>query len=236
MIIFMKVSSINPSFFNIFRTCARNNSFNGRISTKTRIVILAEVETITFGAPVYLVSANDDDVTIQLQKLMPSGQTVALIDSSGAGKSTLINRLYGDEIQATGSISQSIGKGKHTTTSRELIILPSGGVLIDNPGIREIAFAVEYSNAESAFPDIDEFAQSCKFPDYSHTHEPGCQVLQAVSSGKLTPSSLKSFQKIENERIYFSHREEKGAARVEKERWKEVSKKMKAVRKRLKNG
>lgn len=193
-----------------------------------------EVERVAFGISVFLISAKENEEISRLKSFLASGQTTALVGSSGAGKSTLINRLYGEEIQATGAVSKSIGKGRHTTTSRDLIVLPSGGMLIDNPGIREIGLGLGCANTESAFPDIDELSLFCKFPDCSHTHEPGCQVQEAVSSGKIDQARLKSYQKIKNEQIYLFNKETKGAARAERERWKGVAQKVKAIKKRRK--
>lgn len=190
-----------------------------------------EVESVAFGVPIHLVSAESEEVITHLNVTLSHGKTVALIGSSGAGKSTLINRLCGEEIQATSLVSKRLGKGKHTTTNRDLIVLPSGGMVIDNPGIREIGLGVGCSTAESTFPEIDELSRLCKFQDCSHTHEPGCHVLQAVSTGKITAARLNSYQKIMRELDYFSHRETKGAARVEKEQWKGVSQKIKNIKK-----
>lgn len=190
-----------------------------------------EVESVAFGIPVYLVSAEDEEVISNLRRDLSLGITVALVGSSGAGKSTLINRLYGEDIQATCSVSKSLGKGKHTTTNRDLIILPSGGMVIDNPGIREIGLGGGCSSTESAFPEIDELSWLCRFQDCSHTHEPGCQVQKAVSSGKITSARLKSYQKIMRELSYLTRRETKGSARIEKEQWKGVSQKIKSIKK-----
>lgn len=194
-----------------------------------------EVEPLAFGVPIHLVSAQDEGCITRQKLNLAHGETAALIGSSGAGKSTLINRLYGEEIQATGAVSKSLGKGKHTTTNRDLIILPSGGMLIDNPGIREVGLGAGSSSLESTFPEIEELSKLCKFQDCSHTHEPGCQVLRAVSNGQLTRARLDNYQKILNELTYLSNREVKSAARVEKEQWKGVAQKikdMKKVRKR----
>lgn len=190
-----------------------------------------EVELVAFGVPVHLVSAEEEDVIGDLQKNLTAGQTAAMVGSSGAGKSTLINRLYGRDIQATASVSKSIGKGKHTTTSRDLISLPTGGMIIDNPGIREIALSEGNVDSLAAFPEIEELSPSCKFQDCTHTHEPGCMVLDAVSRGQLTPQRLQSFQKIQNELKYHSKRKTKSAARVEREEWKAISQKIKAMKK-----
>lgn len=193
-----------------------------------------EVQAVAFGVPLYLVSAHENATLLQLKTLLPQGRTAALIGSSGAGKSTLINRLFGEDVRATGMVSSSLGKGKHTTTSRDLIVLPSGGMVIDNPGIREIALTVDDAGAESAFPDIETLSLSCRFKDCSHTHEPGCRVQEAVSTGKIPLERVKSFQKLKSEISYQLQREKIGAARVEKERWKGVSQKIKSIRKRRK--
>jgi len=190
-----------------------------------------EVESIAFGVPIHLVSAEEEEGIAYLKASISRGKTVALIGSSGAGKSTLINRLYGEEIRTTGAVTTNLGKGKHTTTHRDLIVLPSGGMVIDNPGIREIRLGFGCSTTESTFPEIDELSRLCKFQDCSHTHEPGCNVLRAVCNGKITEARLHSYQKIKRELDYFSHRDIKSAARVEKEQWKGVSQKIKNIKK-----
>ncbi len=131
---------------------------------------ISEVETVAFGVPVYLVSAKDSLGLTQLEEYLAPGQTITLIGSSGAGKSTLVNRLYGKSVQATGSISENVGKGKHTTTSRDMIRMPQGGMVIDNPGIREIAFWDGDGGIELAFPEIERFALECRFSDCSHLY------------------------------------------------------------------
>lgn len=193
-----------------------------------------EVGSIAFGVPIYLVSAHDDDALSRLETCLLPGETAALIGSSGAGKSTLINRLYGEEIRTTGPVSQSLGKGTHTTTNRDLIVLPSGGMMIDNPGIREVALSVGHGMTEAAFPDIENLALSCKYPDCSHTHEPGCQVVEAISSGMITLERLNNYQKIQRELTYYDNRDTKGTTRLEKERWKGLSKRIKKMKKRNK--
>lgn len=159
-----------------------------------------------------------------------------MVGSSGAGKSTLVNRLYGKTVQATGSISNSVGKGKHTTTSRDLIMMPQGGMVIDNPGIREIAFWEDNDGIGVAFPEIENLAGECRFSNCSHTHEPGCRVLQAADEGEISQGRLVSYHKMKRELAYLSHRQHKSADRVEKEQWKEVALKIKAIKKRRRNG
>jgi ribosome biogenesis GTPase / thiamine phosphate phosphatase len=190
-----------------------------------------EVEAIAFGVPVHLVSARDFTGLVQLEKTIAPGRTITMIGSSGAGKSTLLNRLYGESIQATKATSEKVGKGTHTTTSRDLIVMPKGGMVIDNPGIREVAFWDADKGVESAFPEIERLAAGCRFSDCSHTHEPGCRVLQAVVNGELAPERLDSYHKMNRELTYLAERQHKSADRVEKERWKEVALKVKSLKK-----
>ena len=192
---------------------------------------VGEVEAIAFGVPVHLVSALDDTGLPTLETYLSVGQTTTMIGSSGAGKSTLVNRLCGQEIQATGAISDSVGKGRHTTTSRELIMMPQGGMVIDNPGIREIAFWDDEGGIGNAFPDIELLAEACRFSDCSHSHEPGCRVRQAVAEGEIPQARLESYLKMKRELSYLAQRRQKSADRVEKERWKEVALKIKAINK-----
>lgn len=193
-----------------------------------------KVENIAFGVPVYPVSAHDHDAVTRLKQLLPPGRTAALIGSSGAGKSTLINRLFGEEIRATGAVGARVKKGRHITTTRDLIVLPTGGMVIDNPGIREIGLTIDDESAESAFPDIESLAQFCRFTDCSHTHEPGCRVLEAVSCGEISANRLHNYQKIKSELKYHSQRDNMGAARAERERRKGIAQQIKSLKKRRK--
>lgn len=197
---------------------------------------LSEVETIAFGVPVHLVSALDRKGMASLEEYLSPGQTTTMIGSSGAGKSTLVNRLCGKTVQVTGSVSESVGKGKHTTTARDLIIMPQGGMVIDNPGLREIAFWDDDGGIEAVFPEIDNLAAACRFTDCSHMHEPGCRVLQALTDGELSQGRLEGYLKMKRELTYLAQRRHKSADRVEKERWKEVALKIKSIKKRRRNG
>ncbi|GAB6097022.1 ribosome small subunit-dependent GTPase A [Desulfatiferula olefinivorans] len=188
-----------------------------------------EVETIAFGVPVHLMSAEDESGLAALAPYLSQGLTTTLIGSSGAGKSTLINRLFGKTVQRAGAVSESLGKGKHTTTSRDLFVLPQGGMVIDNPGIREIAFWDDETGVDSAFPDIEKLGMGCRFADCSHTHEPGCRVLEAVERGELPLSRLENYRKMKRELDYLADRRQKSAGRVEKERWKDIAVKIKTI-------
>lgn len=193
---------------------------------------LTQVEAVAFGVPTHLVSAHDGTGLDMLKKYLSPGQTTVMVGSSGAGKSTLVNRLYGKPIQATGPISISVGKGTHTTTTRDLIMMPQGGMVIDNPGIREIVFWNDEDGLGAAFPEIERLAGQCRFSDCSHRHEPGCRVRQAVDDGDLLQNRLDSFHKMKRELAYLSDRQNKSADRLEKERWKDVALKVKAMKKR----
>jgi ribosome biogenesis GTPase len=200
------------------------------------VPFVGEVETVAFGVSIHLVSALDCKGLAPLEEYLSPGQTTTMVGSSGAGKSTLVNRLYGKTVQATGSISNSVGKGKHTTTTRDLIIMPQGGIVIDNPGLREIAFWDDDGGIKVAFPEIENLAEACRFSNCSHMHEPGCWVLQAVTDGEISQGRLESYRKMKRELTYLSHRQHKSADRVEKEHWKGVALKLKALKKRRRNG
>lgn len=193
---------------------------------------LLEAENIAFGTQVVLTSKMDERGKEELEGLLGEGQTVAMIGSSGAGKSTLANMLYGSEIQTTKEVSSSVGKGRHTTTTRELIRLPQGGMLIDNPGIREIAFHGSGQGVETSFSDIQELAEDCRFTDCSHQTEPGCAVLEAVGAGEIPLARLENYHKMKREMQYISERRTKSADRIEKERWQEVAQLRKVINKR----
>ncbi|SME97995.1 ribosome small subunit-dependent GTPase A [Desulfovibrio gilichinskyi] len=182
-----------------------------------------EVESIAFGVSVVLTSMIDGSGTDELHSYLGCGQTVAMLGSSGAGKSTLTNLLYGSDIQATAAVSRSVGKGRHTTTVRELIHMPQGGMLMDNPGIREVSFYADGDGVDTVFSDIQELSGLCRFADCSHMREPGCAVLKAVENGELPLSRLESYRKMKREMEYVSARSEKSADRIEKERWKDVT-------------
>ncbi len=182
-----------------------------------------EVESVAFGVPVVLTSMHAEDSAQALHGFVGGGRTVAMLGSSGAGKSTLANVLYGSDMRATAAVSTSVGKGRHTTTARELIRMPQGGMLMDNPGIREIAFSTAGGGVDTAFPDIQRLAEGCAFGDCTHAHEPGCAVQQAVVDGELEAHRLESYHKMAREMAYVAERSEKSADRLEKERWREVS-------------
>ncbi|HLO91104.1 MAG TPA: ribosome small subunit-dependent GTPase A [Lentimicrobium sp.] len=139
----------------------------------------------------------------EIRELVTKGKTCCMLGSSGVGKSSLMNNLAGRSIMQTGSISESTNKGRHITSHRELVILENGGMLIDNPGIREVGIADSDSGLEITFNQIYDLAKGCKFDDCTHTNETGCRVIEAVEEGTLDNSSYQNYLKMEREKAHF---------------------------------
>ena len=138
-----------------------------------------------------------------VKALIEKGKTYCMLGSSGVGKSTLLNNLSGKKLMKTDTISQSTSKGKHITSHRELIVLENGGILIDNPGMREVGITDSTSGLETTFDMIVRFSQGCKFKDCTHTDEIGCIVLAAVEKGELDKASYENYLKMEREKVHF---------------------------------
>jgi ribosome biogenesis GTPase len=163
-----------------------------------------------FGVEVIVTSSVNKTGFGQLARHLGRGRTLAFLGSSGVGKSTVINYLFGNERAAVSHV-RSDGKGRHTTTSRELYLLPDGTCLIDTPGLREIQLSVE-SDVDTTFSDIEELAQECRFSDCTHTKEPGCAVRRAIEEGDLDPARFDNYMKMRHELSYIgldSRRREK---------------------------
>ncbi|MCH7939486.1 MAG: ribosome small subunit-dependent GTPase A, partial [Candidatus Marinimicrobia bacterium] len=130
-----------------------------------------------------------------LQPYLGAGQTVCLLGSSGVGKSTMVNALVGKALQRTQEVRVGDGKGRHTTVRRELIAMEAAALLIDTPGMRELALWDAARGVETTFEDVESFAENCRYRDCAHKSEPGCRVRSAVSSGELSVERLESYQK-----------------------------------------
>lgn len=185
---------------------------------------LTEVEKIAPGVPIIVISAIENAGIDGLIPYLGIGQTVALIGSSGVGKSTITNQLAQKDIQAVQSVREGDNRGRHTTTHRELIILPSGGLLIDTPGMREIQMWTGSEGFHETFADINTLALACRFRDCQHNKEPGCAVQQALFDGTLNEQRFQNYQKLQQELEYLSWKQDQKVYLAQKERWKKIHK------------
>lgn len=159
---------------------------------------LERIERVASGADVRLTSAVTSEGVEALRGYLMPAKTVAILGPSGAGKSSLLNGLMGREVAAVNEV-RADGKGRHTTTSRALVPVPGGGVILDTPGLRELQLWDADEGIEVAFSDIAELAAGCRFGDCTHEHEPGCAVLEAEADGDLAPERLESYHKLQRE-------------------------------------
>jgi ribosome biogenesis GTPase len=159
---------------------------------------LLEVETVAIGVRVHVVSSVTGLGVEEIRDRAAGDRTIAFLGSSGVGKTTLLNRLLGEEVYAVNEIAAD-GRGRHTTTRRELVLLPEGGLVLDTPGMRELQLWAAEEGIEAAFDDVEALARTCRFSDCSHEREPGCAVLAAVDDGTLELDRLRSWRKLQRE-------------------------------------
>jgi len=184
---------------------------------------VAEVEAVAIGVPVHVVSAVTGQGCDALRVRIQPGTTAVLLGSSGVGKSTLVNRFAGRELMAVTDTRADDDEGRHTTTHRELIRLPGGGVVIDPPGLRELQ-PWDAEGIDAAFADVEELAGECRFNDCSHTREPDCAVLAAVDDGTLPAERLHSWRKLQKELRQIAMRHDHLLRKEETRRWKKIAK------------
>ncbi|MDD2313214.1 MAG: ribosome small subunit-dependent GTPase A, partial [Petrimonas sp.] len=165
--------------------------------------ILDDIKLRIKNVPVIAISNETQNGYEAIKKTIEKGKTYCMLGSSGVGKSTLLNNLSGRTIMRTDTISQSTNKGRHVTSHRELIILENGGILVDNPGMREVGIADTTSGLEITFDKIVSLSQNCKFKDCTHTRETGCSILEAVEKGDIDKNSYENYLKLEREKAHF---------------------------------
>jgi ribosome biogenesis GTPase len=190
------------------------------------------VASIAHGVPVHAVSAETGAGLVELERYLRTGVTIALLGSSGVGKSSLTNRFACAPIQQTNEVRVSDSRGRHTTTRRESILLRSGTLLIDTPGLRELQIWCAEDGLGEAFEDVTTLAASCRFRDCRHDGEPGCAVLSAAEVGLLDSGRLRNYLALRSEAESVERRRDALARRAEKARWKSITKSMRHHKKR----
>lgn len=197
--------------------------------------LVAQVEGVAFGVPVLAVSAVTGQGLEALSAYLKPAETSVIVGSSGVGKSTLVNALAGAEIMTTQGIIAEGARGKHTTTHRELVRLPTGALLLDTPGMREIGVYGAGVGVEEIFHDIDDLAQNCRFSDCSHTNEPGCAVRAAIREGDLDGSRWKSYQKLQREMAFEEAKDDAVKRAANRKHWITITKSQRAMKKQWKS-
>jgi ribosome biogenesis GTPase / thiamine phosphate phosphatase len=186
--------------------------------------VLAEVRAAAPETDIVMASALSEGGLEALLAFVPPPMTVALVGSSGVGKTTILNRLLGGGARATTEVRASDDKGRHTTTRRELCVTPSGLIVIDTPGVREIGLWDASAGLSAAFPDIVELAAGCRFSDCAHAHEPGCAVRAAVEQGSLPSARLDRYERLVREIAHNDARADHHRSQNQKQRWKAIHK------------
>ena len=190
-----------------------------------------EIERVAAGAPVVVCSCTDDEGMDAVRDQIRPRETAVLVGSSGVGKSTLINRLAGSVVQETGPVREADHRGRHTTTHRELFLLPGGGLLIDSPGIREVQLWSGEESLAQTFDDVTSLAAGCRYRDCSHETEAGCAILEALASGSLPSDRLESYRALNEELSHLERRRDESAQQAQKGKWRAIHRE----RRRFKN-
>jgi len=222
----VQIIATNIDYGLIVQAVDRDFNLN-RLERYLTICNASEIEPIIVLSKVDLISEQDLDSIIEkikqriknlpiisvsnqtkgythLQEILEQGKTYCLLGSSGVGKSTLLNSLSGKELMETSHISTSVNKGRHTTSHRELFVLESGGILIDNPGMREVGITDTSEGLELTFDAMKEYAKNCRFKDCTHTLEKGCALLEAVENQEIDAQAYNNYLKIQKEQQFFA--------------------------------
>ena len=193
---------------------------------------VADAASAARDTPVHVLSPRANEGLEQVSRYLTPGRTGALLGSSGVGKSTIINRLVGTDVQKTSEVRTADSKGRHTTSHRELVMLPDGGMLIDTPGMRELQLWDAAEGIRDTFEDIEALAEGCRFTDCRHRGEPGCGVAAAVDAGRVAAGRLESYLKLQDE-LAFLGRQQDERAQIEEKRRGRIG--AKALRQHLKS-
>ncbi|WP_422774201.1 ribosome small subunit-dependent GTPase A [Plantactinospora sp. WMMC1484] len=184
--------------------------------------VAADLARSAPGVEVLPVSAQRGTGLDRLRPWVAAGRTLALLGPSGAGKSTLVNALAGATVMTTQGVRGVDGKGRHTTTHRQLIPIPGGGAVLDTPGVRAVGLLDAAAGLDRAFADVAELVAACRFADCGHRGEPGCTVEAALRAGELSPRRWESWQKLQREVAYETRRRDARLAAVERHKWKRI--------------
>jgi ribosome biogenesis GTPase len=185
--------------------------------------LIERTRRVAPGMPVFAVSALEGDGMEKFAEYLLPGATAVLIGSSGAGKSTLLNFLAGRTLRRVYEVRADDHRGRHTTSDRSLFRLPSGALLIDTPGLRELQLWTTEDEVDGAFPEIEECAERCRFRDCSHSGEPGCAVGEAMDAGLIAPERLEAWRKLRRELDFLERRKNPAAEAAERERWRTIN-------------
>lgn len=181
-----------------------------------------QVQNIAIGVDIYAISCMNQSGLDEIKKYFNKGNTIVFLGSSGVGKSTLVNTLYGEEVMKTSEIREEDSRGRHTTTSRNLIMLPNGAMIIDTPGMRELGMWDADNGISKTFQDVEKYIGLCKFSDCTHSNEPGCRILQAIKDGELSEERYEQYLKLKKESEYNTDTEL--YLKDKKEKFKEIAK------------
>ena len=184
----------------------------------------ADVEAVAMGVPIHVISATSGDGIDVLRQYLQPGRTVTLLGSSGVGKSTIINALLGADRLRVNAVRARDDKGRHTTTHREMVLFPDGGIVIDNPGMRELQLWADEEAVTDVFQEIEALAAACRFRDCQHEQEPGCAVRRALEDGTLDPARYANYLGLKRELRFLASRQDQRARQEQREQSKRIAK------------
>ena len=184
---------------------------------------VATIRKEALGVPIHAISALTGEGLEELRDYLAEGKTIALLGSSGVGKSTLVNEFLGKPSLKTQPIRAHDDRGRHTTATRQLYLLLGGALVLDTPGMRELQLWEGEDGVQMAFEEIEIQASQCRFRDCAHQHEPGCAVREALAAGTLNKERFQSYEKLKREMKYLIRRQDGRAERLERQRWKKLS-------------